>query len=183
MLRQLSDRDREFPYKGSEFRFGYDNLQDREWNLSKTDRIQSNVTRSGVIYGYKGILLLFGIFLAYETRSVKLKQVNDSRFVGMSIYNVVVLCVITAPITLIISNQQDASFAFVALAILLCSFLSMGLIFVPKIVEISRNSMKNHLEVRAMSESVASKEEEERHQRLLIENEGLKNRFQRWKIE
>ncbi|XP_069119655.1 gamma-aminobutyric acid type B receptor subunit 1-like isoform X3 [Argopecten irradians] len=131
----------------------------------------------GVIYGYKGILLLFGIFLAYETRSVKLKQVNDSRFVGMSIYNVVVLCVITAPITLIISNQQDASFAFVALAILLCSFLSMGLIFVPKIVEISRNPKKNHLEVRAMSESVASKEEEERHQRLLIENEGLKKQI------
>ncbi|XP_069101175.1 gamma-aminobutyric acid type B receptor subunit 1-like [Argopecten irradians] len=112
---------------------------------------------TGVIYGYKGILLLFGIFLAYETRSVKLKQVNDSRFVGMSIYNVVVLCVITAPITLIISNQQDASFAFLALAILLCSFLSMGLIFVPKIVEISRNPKKNHLEVRAMSESVTSK--------------------------
>ena len=44
----------------------------------------------GVIFGYKGILLLFGIFLAYETRSVKLKPVNDSRFVGMSIYNVVV---------------------------------------------------------------------------------------------
>jgi len=45
---------------------------------------------SGVIFGHKGILLLFGIFLSYETRSVKLKQVNDSRFVGMSIYNVVV---------------------------------------------------------------------------------------------
>lgn len=43
-----------------------------------------------MLFGYKGILLIFGIFLAYETRSVKLKQVNDSRFVGMSIYNVVV---------------------------------------------------------------------------------------------
>ena len=42
------------------------------------------------MFGYKGILLLFGLFLAYETRSVKLKLVNDSRFVGMSIYNVVV---------------------------------------------------------------------------------------------
>ncbi|KAK3792375.1 hypothetical protein RRG08_045919 [Elysia crispata] len=43
------------------------------------------------VFGYKGILLIFGIFLAYETRSARLKvqQVNDSRFVGMSIYNVV----------------------------------------------------------------------------------------------
>jgi gamma-aminobutyric acid type B receptor len=41
--------------------------------------------------------------------------------------------VITAPISLIIGNQQDATFAFVSLAIVLCSFLSMGLIFVPKV--------------------------------------------------
>ena len=45
---------------------------------------------SGVVFGYKGVLLLFGILLAYETRNVKVQQVNDSRFVGMSIYNVVV---------------------------------------------------------------------------------------------
>ena len=44
----------------------------------------------GVMFGYKGVLLLFGLLLAYETRNVKIKQINDSRFVGMSIYNVVV---------------------------------------------------------------------------------------------
>ncbi|KAK3800792.1 hypothetical protein RRG08_040680 [Elysia crispata] len=33
------------------------------------------------VSGYKGI------FLAYETQNVRLQQVNDSRFVGMSIYN------------------------------------------------------------------------------------------------
>ena len=43
-----------------------------------------------VVFGYKGILLIFGIFLAYKTQSVRLKQVNDSRFVGISTYNAVV---------------------------------------------------------------------------------------------
>ncbi|KAK3690936.1 hypothetical protein RRG08_021634 [Elysia crispata] len=44
-----------------------------------------------VVFGRKGILLIFGIFLAYQTQSVRLKgkQVNDSRFVGMSTYDVV----------------------------------------------------------------------------------------------
>ncbi|XP_054720553.1 gamma-aminobutyric acid type B receptor subunit 1-like [Uloborus diversus] len=51
---------------------------------------ENNAVWLGVIYGYKGLLLIFGIFLAYETRSVKIKQLNDSRLVGMSIYNVVV---------------------------------------------------------------------------------------------
>lgn len=83
--------------------------------------------------GYKGVILAFGLFLAYETRSLKVKQINDSRYVGMSIYNVVVLCVITTPVTMIIASQQDASFAFTALSIIFCCFLSMALIFVPKV--------------------------------------------------
>lgn len=87
----------------------------------------------GVMYGYKGLVLVFGLFLAYETRSVKVRQINDSRYVGMSIYNVVVLCLITAPVTLVIASQQDAAFAFVSLAIVFCCFLSMALIFVPKV--------------------------------------------------
>ena len=54
------------------------------------------------MYAYKGLQLILGLFLAYETRSVKLKQINDSRLVGMAIYNVVVLCMITAPVMLVI---------------------------------------------------------------------------------
>lgn len=98
----------------------------------------NNTIWLGVIYGYKGLVLVFGLFLAYETRSLKVKQINDSRYVGMSIYNVVVLCLITAPVTMVIASQQDASFAFVALAIIFCCFLSMALIFVPK-VKVSRS--------------------------------------------
>ncbi|XP_042204877.1 gamma-aminobutyric acid type B receptor subunit 1-like isoform X2 [Homarus americanus] len=124
----------------------------------------------GLLYGYKGLLLIFGLFLAYETRSIKLKQINDSRLVGMSIYNVVVLCLITAPVTLVISTQQDASFAFVSLAIIFCCFLSMALVFVPKIVEIVRHPGER---VESSGETAPSKEEEERYQKLLHENEDM----------
>ncbi|XP_066967377.1 gamma-aminobutyric acid type B receptor subunit 1 isoform X3 [Macrobrachium rosenbergii] len=124
----------------------------------------------GLLYGYKGLLLIFGLFLAYETRSVKLKQINDSRLVGMSIYNVVVLCLITAPVTLVISAQQDAAFAFVSLAIIFCCFLSMALVFVPKIVEVVRHPGER---VESTGDSAPSKEEEERYQKLMQENEDM----------
>ncbi|GIY71824.1 putative GABAB receptor [Caerostris extrusa] len=62
-----------------------------------------------------------------------MRHLNDSRLVGMSIYNVVILCLITAPVTLVINSQTDATYAFVSLAIIMCSFLSMALIFVPKV--------------------------------------------------
>ena len=59
------------------------------------------------MYAYKGLQLILGLFLAYETRSVKVKQINDSRLVGMAIYNVVVLCMITAPVMLVIGESTS----------------------------------------------------------------------------
>ncbi|XP_065094092.1 gamma-aminobutyric acid type B receptor subunit 1 isoform X2 [Ochlerotatus camptorhynchus] len=126
----------------------------------------------GVIYGFKGLILVFGLFLAYETRSLKVKQINDSRYVGMSIYNVVVLCLITAPVAMVIASQQDASFAFVALAVIFCCFLSMLLIFVPKVIEVLRHPT-DKVESKFSNETGISKEEEERYQTLVTENDDL----------
>ena len=44
-----------------------------------------------------------------------------------------VLCVITMPVALIISSHQDAAFTVVSVSILLCNFLSIGLVFIPKV--------------------------------------------------
>ncbi|KAF2884262.1 hypothetical protein ILUMI_21914 [Ignelater luminosus] len=131
-----------------------------------------NTVWLGIVYGYKGLVLVFGLFLAYETRSLKVKQINDSRYVGMSIYNVVVLCLITAPVILVIGSQQDASFAFVALAIIFCCFLSMALIFVPKVIEVIRHP-RDKAESKYNPDAGVSKEEEERYQKLVNENEEL----------
>ncbi|XP_049954039.1 gamma-aminobutyric acid type B receptor subunit 1 isoform X1 [Schistocerca serialis cubense] len=126
----------------------------------------------GVMYGYKGLVLVFGLFLAYETRSIKVKQINDSRYVGMSIYNVVVLCLITAPVTMVIASQQDASFAFVALAVIFCCFLSMALIFVPKVIEVIRHP-RDKAESKYNPDVGMTKEDEEKYQKLVAENEEL----------
>ncbi|XP_041973799.1 gamma-aminobutyric acid type B receptor subunit 1 [Aricia agestis] len=132
---------------------------------------EHNTVWLGVMYGYKGLVLVFGLFLAYETRSVKVRQINDSRYVGMSIYNVVVLCLITAPVTLVIASQQDAAFAFVSLAIVFCCFLSMALIFVPKVIEVIRHPTER-VEPRG-SGSGSAPADEERYRELVQENEDL----------
>ncbi|XP_067621174.1 gamma-aminobutyric acid type B receptor subunit 1 isoform X2 [Eurosta solidaginis] len=125
-----------------------------------------------LIYGFKGLILIFGLFLAYETRSIKVKQINDSRYVGMSIYNVAVLCLITAPVGMVIASQQDAKFVFVSLAVIFCCFISMLLIFVPKVIEVIRHP-KDKAESKYNPDSGISKEDEERYQKLVTENEEL----------
>ncbi|XP_026484387.1 gamma-aminobutyric acid type B receptor subunit 1 isoform X1 [Vanessa tameamea] len=133
---------------------------------------EHNTVWLGVMYGYKGLVLVFGLFLAYETRSVKVRQINDSRYVGMSIYNVVVLCLITAPVTLVIASQQDAAFAFVSLAIVFCCFLSMALIFIPKVIEVIRHPTERAESGRG-SGSGSAPADEERYRELVKENEEL----------
>ncbi|XP_053601237.1 gamma-aminobutyric acid type B receptor subunit 1 isoform X2 [Plodia interpunctella] len=134
---------------------------------------EHNTVWLGVMYGYKGLVLVFGLFLAYETRSVKIRSINDSRYVGMSIYNVVVLCLITGPVTLVIASQQDASFAFVSLAIVFCCFLSMALIFIPKVIEVIRHPTERAESGRGGSGSGSMPGDEERYRELIKENEEL----------
>lgn len=90
----------------------------------------------------------------------------------MSIYNVVILCLITAPVTIVIASQQDASFTFVALAIIFCCFLSMALIFVPKVIEVIRHP-RDKAESKYNPDMGMSKEDEERYQKLVNENDEL----------
>ena len=35
-----------------------------------------------VLYAIKGILLIFGVFLAWQTRKVTIPVLNDSKFIG-----------------------------------------------------------------------------------------------------
>jgi gamma-aminobutyric acid type B receptor len=91
----------------------------------------------------------------------------------MSIYNVAVLCLITTPVTMVIYNQQDASFAFVSLATIFSAMISMGLIFVPKIIEVVREGNEKS-DRSSAPDGGTTKEEEERYHKLLSENDQLK---------
>ncbi|KAK3800207.1 hypothetical protein RRG08_031677 [Elysia crispata] len=67
------------------------------------------------------------------------------------------------------------TFELVSLAIVLCSFLSMGLIIIPE--EILQYPRSDGQMVKSLTASLVSREEEERHQRNLNENEQLKNQI------
>jgi hypothetical protein len=132
---------------------------------------------TGITYSFKGLLLVLGLFLSYETRSLKVRHINDSRLVAMSIYNVAVLCLITTPVTMVISSQQDASFAFVALAIIFSSMITMGLVFVPKVIAVVREGNERS-DRSSAPEGGTTKEDEERYHKLLGENETLQKLLQ-----
>jgi len=103
------------------------------------------------IYAYKGLLMvsqvlsaelnghsragfqIFGAFLAWETRHVSIPALNDSKYVGMSVYNVVIMCVTGAAISFVLTDKQDAMFIMLAVFIIFCSTATLCLVFIPKV--------------------------------------------------
>ncbi|ROT67339.1 putative gamma-aminobutyric acid type B receptor subunit 2 isoform X3 [Penaeus vannamei] len=83
--------------------------------------------------------MVFGCFLAWETRLVSIPALNDSKYIGMSVYNVVIMCIIGAPISYILSDEQDASYLIISAFIIFCTTGTLCLVFVPKIIELRRN--------------------------------------------
>ncbi|XP_077447086.1 gamma-aminobutyric acid type B receptor subunit 1 isoform X4 [Stigmatopora argus] len=133
----------------------------------------------GVVYGYKGLLLLLGIFLAYETKSISTEKINDHRAVGMAIYNVAVLCLITAPVTMILSSQQDASFAFASLAIVFSVYITLVVLFVPKMRRlITRGEWQSDAQEAMKTGSSMNNNDEEKSRQLERENKELQKIIQ-----
>lgn len=147
----------------------------------KIEYCQVNFYWYYVIFCYKGLLLVFGLFLAYETRGVKLRQLNDSKLVGMCIYNVAIMCFITGPISLVNLMRQQANYhyLFVSITIIFCCSLSMILIFIPKVVEHLRRRKRRHQGLNAsagsniIQDEKSSRDDEEQLIKLESENREL----------
>lgn len=76
---------------------------------------------------------LFGCFLAWETRNVSIPALNDSKYIGMSVYNVGIMCIIGAAVSFLTRDQPNVQFCIVALVIIFCSTITLCLVFVPKV--------------------------------------------------
>ena len=85
----------------------------------------------GVLYGYKMVLQVIALVLAFSIRKVKVKGLNDAKFIGASIY------VTSIVLAVIIVGNYSLNDLINAFAILVCSGFFVGttmiliLVFVP----------------------------------------------------
>ncbi|XP_070569567.1 gamma-aminobutyric acid type B receptor subunit 1-like [Ptychodera flava] len=88
----------------------------------------------GVIYSTKALMLLFGVFLAWETRKVSITVLNDSRHIGMCIYNVVILSSVGAPVAYVLRYQTDIAYVIKSVFVILGTTVTQCLVVLPKIM-------------------------------------------------
>ena len=84
------------------------------------------------ICGLKGILLMFGVFLAWETRNVHYPALNDSKNIGLAVYNVFMFSCLALVVEFVVTYPPlemlvGRSITFVGTTSTIC------LLFVPKV--------------------------------------------------
>ena len=63
----------------------------------------------------------------------QIPALNDSKYVGMSVYNVTIMCVLGAAISAVLNDHQNASFVLISIFIIFCTTGTLCLVFVPKV--------------------------------------------------
>ncbi|XP_005111176.1 gamma-aminobutyric acid type B receptor subunit 2 [Aplysia californica] len=93
---------------------------------------------AGTLNAIQGLVILFGTFLAVQTRKVSLPELNDSKWIALCIYNVVVLAPISVVVVLATDSKPEVNYALRVAMLLLITSVTECLIFVPKIISYRR---------------------------------------------
>lgn len=109
------------------------------------------------LYVYKGLLLIVGVYMAWETRNVKISALNDSKYIGISVYSVVITSASVVVIGTIISERATLVYISITSLILITTTSTLCLLFLPKIVAIRSNSKYIFLQAPSISIPIAFK--------------------------
>ena len=86
-----------------------------------------------VLFTFKGILLTVGVILAFQTRKVNIRHLNDSHLIAMCVYGVVILSLALVPIGFALEDEVNLYYALMGLLIMLGVSLLLSVIFLPKV--------------------------------------------------
>jgi hypothetical protein len=75
----------------------------------------------------------YGSLLSWTTREVTVPALNDSRYIGLSVYIVFICCTLGSLVTFIPSEQIQLSYFLTSFFILICTTSTVLLVFVPKV--------------------------------------------------
>ena len=86
-----------------------------------------------VLYGYKGLLTAIALLLAFRTRKVKVKGLDDSKYIAASIYVTSIVLAVIIVSTYTLRDYLNSYPAVVGMGLILGTTVILGLVFVPRV--------------------------------------------------
>ena len=87
----------------------------------------------GITFGYKIVLQVIAIILAFSIRKVKIKGLNDSKETSAIIYTASIILVVVMATSLALRDFINVSGTINSLCLSTASSVVLGLIFIPKV--------------------------------------------------
>ncbi|CAI7989809.1 Gamma-aminobutyric acid type B receptor subunit 2, partial [Geodia barretti] len=86
-----------------------------------------------ILFGYKGILQVLALLLAFRTRNVKVKGLDDSVYIAASVYVTSIVLTVIIVSTYTLREYVNAFPAVVGMGLLLGTTTIIGLVFIPRV--------------------------------------------------
>ena len=86
-----------------------------------------------VLFGYKGLLQVIALILAFRTRKVKVKGLDDSKYIAAAIYVTSIVLAVTIVSTYTLMDYVNVYPAVVGIGFLLGTTMILALVFVPRV--------------------------------------------------
>ncbi|KAI6177897.1 Gamma aminobutyric acid type b receptor subunit 2 [Aphelenchoides bicaudatus] len=150
--------------------------------IPRLEKCQSNysIFFQVIFYIIKGMLMIFGCFLAWETRAVNVPALNDSKHVRLQ-------CCRDERNWRFFGEKINEAFLLTSFFIIFCTTLTLSLVFVPKVVELFRTPRGTDSQRyrKGMMKSVVGKNSGEKlHRQLSIRiSEGIKEKIAAIEVE
>ncbi|XP_037785997.1 uncharacterized protein LOC119581906 [Penaeus monodon] len=134
----------------------------------------------GALYVYKGLLVSVGVYMAWETRHVKIPALNDSQYIGMSVYNVVITSIIVIVAANVLGERTTLAYVIITTLVFVSTTTTLCLLFIPKILTILRKVEEDPivesmgLKIQSNTRRLLTEDKRERFYRVEIQNKVYK---------
>ena len=95
--------------------------------------MNDSVVWLAISFAYKGLLQIIALFMAFHTRRIKIRALNDSKEIAAIIYINSIILVLLAVSVFVLGRYHDVHVALFGLVLLVDASLFLGVLFVPKV--------------------------------------------------
>ena len=89
------------------------------------------------------LLQIVSMFMAFHTRKVRIKAINDSKEIAALVYINSIILIVVAIALLTLRDQHDLFAVILGLAVILASTIFLSLVFIPTVSDKTSNQLIN----------------------------------------
>lgn len=96
------------------------------------------------IYAYILITQFISVFLAFKTRKVKIKALNDAKYITVIIYATSIIVIVMIACAVVLSDHLNADGAVFGGLLYIFATIVLSVLFIPKVLQLSYLELQNN---------------------------------------